>query len=66
MNTISNTLISLESDSDITLSASITTTLNEEKFEIIIDDIEREVSIETIDELQRALKKLKDLSDHVN
>ena len=32
MNIISNTLISLESDSDITLSASITTILLEEKF----------------------------------
>jgi len=66
MNIISNTLISLESDSDITLSASITTTLLEEKFEIIIDGHEREISIETIDELQRALQKLKDLSNHVN
>lgn len=66
MNIISNTLISLKSDPHITISSSITTTLNEEKFEITIDDIEYELSIETIDELQRALQKLKDLSDHVN
>ena len=66
MNMISNALISLESDKDITLSASITTILLEEKFEITIDGHEREISIETIDELQRALQKLKDLSNHVN
>lgn len=66
MNMISNTLISLESDKNITLSASITTILNEEKFEITIGETEHELSIETVDELQRALQKLKDLSNHVN
>lgn len=66
MNMISNTLISLESDPDITLSASITTALLEEKFEITIDGIEHELSIETIDELLEALHKFKYLSNHVN
>lgn len=63
---ISNTLISLESDKDINLSASITTVLNEEKFEITIGETEHELSIETIDELLEALHKLKYLSNHVN
>ena len=66
MNMISNTLISLESDKDINLSASITTVLNEEKFEITIGETEHELSIETIDELLEALHKLKYLSNHVN
>lgn len=66
MNTINNALISLESDSGIALSSSITTALDNYIFEIIIDGHEREISIETIDELQRALQKLKDLSNHVN
>jgi hypothetical protein len=66
MNIISNTLISLESDKDITLSASITTVLDEEKFEITIGETEHELSIETIDELLEALHKLKYLSNHVN
>jgi len=66
MNILSNTLISLKSDSNITLSASITTALDEEKFEITIDGHERELSIETIDELLEALHKLKNLSNHVN
>ena len=66
MNMISNTLISLESDKDINLSASITTVLNEEKFEITIGETEHELSIETIDELLDALHKLKYLSNHVN
>lgn len=63
---ISNTLISLESDKDINLSASITTVLNEEKFEITIGETEHKLSIETIDELLEALHKLKYLSNHVN
>ena len=63
---ISNTLISLESDKDINLSASITTVLNEEKFEITIGETEHELSIETIDELLEAFHKLKYLSNHVN
>lgn len=66
MNVISNTLISLKSDPHITLSSSITTTLNEEKFEITIDDIEYELSIETVNELSWALEKLKYLSNNVN
>jgi len=66
MNMISNTLISLESDKDINLSASITTVLDEEKFEITIGETEHELSIETIDELLEALHKFKYLSNHVN
>lgn len=66
MNIISNTLISLKSNKDITLSASITTVLNEEKFEITIGETEHELSIETIDELSWALEKLKYLSNNVN
>jgi len=66
MNVINNALISLESDSGIALSSSITTALDNYIFEIIIDGHEREISIETIDELQRALQKLIYLSDHVN
>ena len=66
MNVINNALISLESDSGIALSSSITTALDNYIFEIIIDGHEREISIETIDELQRALQKLKDLSNNVN
>jgi hypothetical protein len=66
MNTIINSLISLESDPDIKLYASITTILNEEKFEITIDETEHELSIETIDELLEALHKFKYLSNNVN
>ncbi len=66
MNMISNTLISLKSDSNITLSASITTVLDEEKFEITIGETEHELSVETIDELLEALHKFKYLSNHVN
>jgi hypothetical protein len=66
MNMISNTLISLESDPDIKLSVSITTILNEEKFEIKIGETEHELSIETIDELLEALHKFKYLSNNVN
>lgn len=66
MNIISNTLISLESDPSITLSASITTILDEEKFKIQIGDIEHDVSIETIDELLEALQKFKYQSNNVN
>ena len=63
---ISNTTISIKSDPDIILYSSIITALDEEKFEITIDGHERELSIETVDELLEALQKLKDLSDHVN
>lgn len=66
MNMISNTTISIKSDSGITLSGSITTALDIRSFEITIDGHERELSIETVDELLEALQKLKDLSDHVN
>ena len=66
MNIISNSLISLKSDSGITLSASITTILNEGKFEITIGETEHELSIETIDELLEALHKFKYLSNYVN
>jgi len=64
MNTISNTLISLDSDPRITLSGSITTKLNKGKFEITIDGTEREISIETIEELQDALFSLQRLSEN--
>ena len=63
---ISNTLISIKSDSGITLSASITTALDMRSFEITIDGHERELSIETVNELSWALEKLKYLSNHVN
>ena len=66
MNMISNTLISIKSDSGITLSASITTALDMRSFEITIDGHERELSIETVNELSWALEKLKYLSNHVN
>ena len=66
MNIISNTLISLESDPSITLSLSIATTLDEEKFTIHIGDIENDISIETIDELIEVLHKLKFLTNNVN
>ena len=60
MNTISNTLISLESDSDIRLTSSITSILDEEKFTIHIGDVEHDLSAETIEELKSALHKLQD------
>jgi hypothetical protein len=66
MNVISNTLISIKSDSGIVISSSITTALDSRSFEITIDGHERELSIETVDELLEALHKLKDLSNHVN
>ena len=66
MNIISNTMISIKSDSGITLSGSITTALDIRSFEMTIDGHERELSIETVDELLEALHKLKDLSNHVN
>ena len=66
MNIISNTLISIKSDKDITLSASITTALDIRSFEITIDGHERELSTETVIELAWALEKLKYLSDHAN
>jgi hypothetical protein len=68
MNIISNTLISLESDSDIKLTLSITSILDEDagKFAIQIGDIEHDISIETIDELIEVLHKLKYLTNNVN
>lgn len=63
---ISNTTISIKSDSGITLSGSITTALDIRSFEITIDGHERELSTETVDELLEALQKLKNLSNHVN
>lgn len=59
-------MISIKSDSGITLSGSITTALDIRSFEMTIDGHERELSIETVDELLEALHKLKDLSNHVN
>lgn len=66
MNIISNTTISIKSDSGITLSGSITTALDIRSFEIRIDGHERELSTETVNELLEALQKLKDLSNHVD
>ena len=58
MNIISNTLISLESDSDIKLTSSITSILDEKNFTIQIGDTEHDISIDTINELQSALHSL--------
>jgi len=66
MNIISNTLISLESDPRISITASITSALNEEKVELHLDDNKYELSVETIDELLEVLQKTKHLSNHVN
>jgi len=66
MNIISNTLISLESDRRISITASITSVLNEKKVELNLDHKEYELSLETIDELLEVLQKTKSLLNHVN
>jgi len=66
MNIISNTLISLESDPRISIAASITSVLVEEKVELHLDEKEYELSVETIDELLKVLQKVKSLLNHVN
>lgn len=66
MNIISNTLISLESDTGIKLTSSITSILGARDFTIQIGDIEHNISIETIDELIQALHKLEYLINNVN
>jgi len=66
MNIISNTLISLESDPRISVTASITSILNEKKVELHLDEKEYEISMETMDELLEVLQKTKSLLNHVN
>jgi len=66
MNIISNTLISLESDPRISITASITSVLVEEKIELHLDEKEYELSLETVDELLEVLQKIKSLLNHVN